>query len=832
MNKTLCLLVFSLGFSCLFGQVLPICESPANGANWKCLGPFSPPPLGPKAVPANTGTGAQMMVKFPNPKAPNPTEFYACTPTAGLFRTRNVRDSVPIWENITDSTRLPILGVRDFEFEPGNPDVIYAASGVRYPLEYERKYGMGILKTTDAGKSWKTTGLSFEQRHGPSPACLDIAVHPSGHDTIFAICEMNLYKSVKAGDSFYLVKTLPHPNVFNWGSTFRDIVFKPADPNTIYLSSDANYFYRSKDGGENWEEINMRDWGVAEEIGRMDIAVSEKNPSLIYLGCVTKTRKEAVVRSLDGGDTWKLVFYKPLNTSYEKHAFEISPNNDQVLYIGGYYVNKLTVSDSTAAAMTIGGGVMHLDHRGFAIVDDGQGHDLLYSANDGGLYVGFEKDKKWQWRDVSGLGFNNMQFYGIGVAEDYSSIPGGTQDLGIMVVYPDSQALKPAVGGDGTDCVVDKYDPNYVYGVTWALHPPKVIRSTDGGTTWAGGIEKGISGIGHPYYFQLSTHDNGYVYAGLQDVFRMPNKGSEWAQLGDIELRTDLPFRLTAMCVAPSDANVIYAYGDQVFKTENGMAAGNAVVWKALGKNIGRAAEPDNYGHPILAIEVDAANPDKVWISFNSNQSEFKVYFSGDGGQTWKNVSRGLPPFPVGALAFQAGTEDALYAGTDVGVFYNPRASDPDSEWLCFNSGLPVCIVSDLEMNYCEGKIVAATFGRGIWESPFASPSDFEAVEIEKDTTWDFAILRSDVVVKKGATLTLKGEIRALPGKKIRVEKNAKLVLDAAHIKDLCGAAWGGVELQEGSSGFFSFIFGKKPGTVELKNGAVVENTSLPGPGH
>ncbi len=811
----------------MFGQPVPICDSPSNGSQWTCLGPFSPPPLGPKVRPSNTGTGAQMQVKFPDPKLPNPKELYACTPTSGLFRTRNVLDSMPIWENITDSTRLPILGVRDFEFVPGNPDIIYVGSGVRYPLEFRRSYGMGIVKTTDGGWTWKMTGLRFEQRNYNSIPCLDILIHPTGHDTIFAICEMDLYKSVDAGDSFTLIKKQVHPNVFNWGYTFRDLVFQPGNPSVLYLSSDANYFYRSKDGGETWDETNVQDWGVNEEVGRMDIAVSNKNPNLIYLGCVTKTRTECVLRSLDGGDTWRLIFNKKLNTSYEKHAFEISPNDDHVLYLGGYYVNKITVQDSMAYSATIGGGEMHLDHRGLTIVDDGQGHDIIYSANDGGLYLGVEKDKKWQWKDVSGYGFNNMQFYGIGLAEDFSSVPGGTQDLGIMVIYKDGKNLKPAVGGDGTDCAVDKYDPNFVYGITWALHPPQIIRSTDGGVNWGGSFSKGINGTGDPYYYQLAAHENGFTYAGVQDVFRLPNKGEEWTQLGDIELRTDLPFTITAMCVAPSDANIIFAYGDQVYKTENGMAAGEAVRWKALGKNIGRAADPDNGGHPILAVEVDAANPDKVWISFNSNRSEFKVYFSDNGGETWQNVSLGLPPFPVTSLAFQAGTEDALYAGTDVGVFYNPRASDPNSEWLCFNSGLPVCIVADLEMNYCEGKIVAATFGRSIWESPFAGPSVFKTIEITKDTTWDFAILRSDVLVKKGAALTLKGEIRAMPGIKIKVEEKAKLVLDAAHLKDLCGEAWGGVELQEGGKGFFSFIFGKKPGLVEQKNGAVVENAIL-----
>ena len=271
---------------------------------------------------------------------------------------------------------------------------------------------------------------------------------------------------------------------------------------------------------------------------------------------------------------------------------------------------------------------------------------------------------------------------------------------------------------------------------------------------------------GDTYHHPLIAHENGYLYAGTKKVERLPHMGDTWEQVGDLQLATDNPWRVTAMAVAPSDANLIYAFGDQLYKTENANAPAGQVRWQSLRENIGDASDFRAGGSLILAVETDAANPDKVWAGFKTFDSPNKVYFSGDGGLTWANVSSGLPPFPVNALAFQAGTDDALYAGTDVGVFYNPRASDPDSEWLCFNNGLPVCLVSDLQMNYCVGKVVAGTFGRGIWESPFAAPSDFKTVEVRRDAVWDFKILRSDVVVKRGATLTLRGEIRLAPGKK------------------------------------------------------------------
>ncbi len=820
-QKLLLLCFFLLSGFASFSQTTPICTTPANGSAWSYLGPVTPPTPGPGANFGSTGTGAQIRVRFPNPSDPNPTELYASTPTGGLFRSKNILDSLPVWENITDSTRLPVLGVQGFAIDPKNPNLIYAGTGIRYPLDLRRSYGIGLLKSTDGGRSWSQTGLSFKPPGTIEQVCHEILIHPENADTLHVLCGKNYYRSSNGGATFDLKKTNPYPCPAGWGSAFRDLAFKPGEPSTLYLTTDAGYFFISKNSGDDWEEISMLDLGVAEAVYRMDVVVSQKNPELIYLACCGKN--EIILRSLDGGMSWQKVFEKNLRTSYEKHGFAISPNDDNTLYLGGVFAHQLSVTDSTTTERRIATYELHADHRDLTVVSDGNGNDILYSANDGGLYQGIFKNEKWQWTDVSGYGFNNMQFYGIGMAEDFSVVPGGTQDLGTMLIYQNEKATKPNLGGDGTNCAVDRYDPNLIYGVSWGGSPPTIHRSTDGGVRWSR-WNRGMNSNGDTYYHPLVTHENGYLYAGTKKVERLAHKADTWEQVGDLQLDTRNPWRVTAMSVAASDANVIYAYGDQLYKTENANAPAEQVRWQALGENIGDASNFQAGGSLILAVETDAANPSKVWVSFKTFDSPYKVYFSGNGGETWTNVSRGLPPFPVNALAFQAGTDDGLYAGTDVGVFYNPRASDPASEWLCFNNSLPVCLVTDLEMNYCFGKIVAGTFGRGIWESPFAEPSSFKTVEVNRNTSWNFKIFRSDVVVKRGTTLTLQGEIRMAAGKKITVEKDATLILDGARLKDLCGEPWEGIVTEEGSAGFLGLFFGSDPGRVELRNGAVVED--------
>ncbi len=825
MHKFLILLLLSIfHFLPAFGQTPPVCDTPANGAKWRCLGPLSTPELGPGARPAHTGTGAQILLKFAAPNEPNPQTMYACTPTGGLFRSRNVLDSIPVWENLTDSTRLPVLGVQDVEFMPGDPDVIFIGTGIRYPLDLRRSYGIGMLKSTDGGHTWNRTGLTFNPPGGVTEVCHKILVNPDNTDIIHALCGPRYYKSVDGGKTFKLKKLHYYRCPAGWPPAFRDLALKPGDPRVLYLTSDGNQFYTSSDEGETWEERNVMDLGAKSEVYRMDIALSQRTPGLIYLGCKLE-KKEVILRSQDGGGTWETVFDQYLNTSYEKHAFEISPNSDSVLYLGGLHIYQVNISNEKSTRKVIGGSQLHLDHRDLAVATDGHGGDILYSANDGGLYRGTFDGKGWNWTDISGHGMNNMQLYGIGVAEDFSIIPGGTQDLGIVLIYPDSTAVKPNIGGDGTDCVVDPYDSDYIYGISWGIGPPQMRRSINAGIKWSSSYQRGLDPHGDPYFYQIATHENGYVYAGTQNVFRLPHIGKAWEQLGDLNLPNTLPWKVTALAIAPSDANFIYAIGDVLYKTENANAPSGEVLWQKLDGNMGDAADLDIAGGKYAVVEVDAGDPRKVWVGFNNYDSDYKVLFSADGGTTWSNVSAGLPSFPVNALAFQAGTDDALYAGTDVGVYYNPRASDPNSEWRCFNTGLPVCLVTDLEMNYCHNTIVAGTFGRGVWASPMAAPSEFETIEIRDDTIWNFKLLRSDVVVTKGHTLTLKGEIRVATDHKIVVEKNATLLLDGAQVRPLCGESWQGIETRAAPGGLWGWLFGGRDGTVELKNGAAVFNS-------
>jgi len=74
-----------------------------------------------------------------------------------------------------------------------------------------------------------------------------------------------------------------------------------------------------------------------------------------------------------------------------------------------------------------------------------------------------------------------------------------------------------------------------------------------------------------------------------------------------------------------------------------------------------------------------------------------------------------LPNLPANTIAYEKNSADGLYVGLDVGVFYRDTIL---GNWITFMKNLPNVIVKELEIYYPDHKIRAATFGRGLWESP------------------------------------------------------------------------------------------------------------------
>jgi hypothetical protein len=244
------------------------------------------------------------------------------------------------------------------------------------------------------------------------------------------------------------------------------------------------------------------------------------------------------------------------------------------------------------------------------------------------------------------------------------------------------------------------------------------------------------------------------------------------------------------------------------------------VTWTDIGLNL-----PPVAWATVSDIAVDPDDADRLWVGFNgygpvsnnSIQGLNRVYFSMNGGATWTDFTKNLLAFPISCLIYQRGSDDVLFAGTDVGVF---RYNNSSQTWECFNNFLPAVPVTRLEINYCKNKIRAATFGRGVYESDLpALPSE----TVNAPVTWTgVRYLSNDLTVSPGATLTLKGTLYMSKGKRVIVQRGATLLIDGGTITNACGDMWYGIELWGTRS--VAQTQTAAQGRVLLQNNARIEN--------
>ena len=79
--------------------------------------------------------------------------------------------------------------------------------------------------------------------------------------------------------------------------------------------------------------------------------------------------------------------------------------------------------------------------------------------------------------------------------------------------------------------------------------------------------------------------------------------------------------------------------------------------------------------------------------------------------------------------------ENDLYIGTSLGVYHT---NDSMSEWEVYDKNLPNVPVRDIEFNIEDQKIIIATYGRGVWQSPIEvkkADIDISLIEINSNNS-------------------------------------------------------------------------------------------------
>jgi photosystem II stability/assembly factor-like uncharacterized protein len=216
----------------------------------------------------------------------NTNEFYVGYASGGLWYTNNNGTSfTPVMDN------SPTQNVGDIAIDWKN-GTIWVGTGESNSSRSSYS-GIGILKSTDKGRTWKNVGLTDSHHIGR------IIINKNNPNEV-------------------VIGVIGH----------------------LYSKNKQRGIYKTTDGGKTWENTLFID----EMTGVIDIAVSPKNPNVLFAASWERIRKawdfdgdgngSAIYKSTDAGTTWKKLTTKgkgfPVGTGVGRIG--LAAFNDDIVY--------------------------------------------------------------------------------------------------------------------------------------------------------------------------------------------------------------------------------------------------------------------------------------------------------------------------------------------------------------------------------------------------------------------------------------------------------------------------------------------------------------------
>lgn len=646
----------------------------ATTAAWVALGPFGSP--------SNGGDAGRVQVIRTHTN--NFNHIFVGTAAGGLWISTNGGTSYS-----TSTDLLPSLGVSDIAISPTNSNVIYIATGDK---DAGDTHSTGVMKSTDGGITFATTGLTWTTDQ--TRRIYRLLIDPTNANNMIVGSSVGIYRSIDAGVTWSLTA----------GQHVYDMEYKPGSPSTVYAVT-TNNLLKSIDGGATFSSL-----AVVGSSNRLSLAVTPANPNYVYiLASAPSNAFGGLYRSTNSGAAFTLMSTTPnifdwaVNGSgtsgqgWYDISIDASPTNANEIIAGGVNTWRSTNGGTSWTLHThwTGGGGRPYVHADLHHVYYVSG-TTIFLGHDGGISRTTNGGTTYSTINAN---MNIAQIYKLGnSATTAGRIITGHQDNGTNLSNGSAWSL--VRGGDGMDCFVDWNNNNilvssYVNGA--------FARSTNGGTSWSN-IVTGLTGTGAwvAPIVQDPAAPNTY-YAGYQSMFKSTNGGAAWVQMGSTSMGA-----IDEIYVCASNPNVIYATTTgSVWKTTNG---GTSWINVTTGVPVGSAA--------ITDITCDNLNPNNVYVTLSGYVAGTKVYASNNGGATWSNYSTGLPNIPANCIIYRNNTPQVLYVGTDVGVYYRESSM---SSWLSYSNLLPNVVIDELDIFYPTQKLRAATYGRGVWETPLYS---------------------------------------------------------------------------------------------------------------
>jgi photosystem II stability/assembly factor-like uncharacterized protein len=647
------------------------------------------------------------------------------------------------WLNVSDGFfRTSSVGA--LAISESHPNVLYAGMG-ECSLRGNISPGDGVYRSEDGGATWVPAGLE-ETRHIGK-----IAVDPGNPSRLYVAAlghafgpnpERGLYRSEDGARSWELVLT----GGVDAGAV--DVCLDQANPRTLFAAlwnvrrqpwrldsgGEGSGLFRSRDGGDSWEDLTPRLGLEAGPVGKIGVAVSPARTRRVW--AIVEAEGGGLFRSDDGGEAWHRVSDRAdlgARAFYYMHL-TAHPTDHETLYVLNHLLWKSVNggADWTALASP------HPDHHALWI--DPRDPKRMILGCDGGATVSFDGGDSWS--SVFGQPTGEMyhvttddrfpyRVYGAQQDNSTISIPSRDEDLGL------NEREWYEVGGSESGYVaVSRDDPDVVYaGSSGGGEGGRITRYNRRSrqrrdiSPWPQKTG-GLAASDYRYRFQwtspivLSPHDQSVLYVGSNVLFRSKDEGETWEVVSP-DLTRDDPGKQAASGgpISPDNSGV-EVYCTIFTIAESPVRPG--VIW--TGSDDGRVhlttdggeswADVTPDGLPewslISIVEPSAGDPDAAYLAATRYKLDDRspyLFKTTDAGLSWTPITDGIEPLDyTRAIRHDPDCAGLLFCGTETGVYVS---FDDGGRWQQLALNLPIVPIHDLAVAHDD--LIAATHGRSFW---------------------------------------------------------------------------------------------------------------------
>jgi photosystem II stability/assembly factor-like uncharacterized protein len=671
------------------------------------------------------------------------TFYFGCS-GGGVWKTDN---GGVYWKNVSDRY-FKTGSVGAIAVSEADPNVIYVGMGESC-IRGNVSHGDGVYKSTDGGKTWVHLGLE-DTRH-----IARVRIHPQDPDLVYVAAlghafgpneergifrsqdggqtwENVLFKSEKAGAADLSID-LTNPRIM-----YAAIWEAQRLPYDVKSGGPDSGLWKTRDGGDTWQDISGSPGLPPGPIGRIGVAASPARSGRVW--ALIEAEEGGMYRSDNGGESWEKMSSQPELLSrpfYYTHAFA-HPTDPDTCYVLSNRNWKSTDGGRTFQRFH----TPHDDNHDMWI--DPKNPNRIVHGNDEGASVSYNGGEDWTRLDNQ----PTSQFYHVttdtnfpyrvyGAAQDCSTISIPIRSHSGAITSTDWYAVG---GGESGYIAVRSDDPNIVYA---GHHVNGRVTRYDHRTGQARDIKvwpEAAAGWGAKdveYRFQwtfpivLSPHDPGVLYVTGNHVFRTTDEGSSWEVLSpDLTRNDESKMNAPGGPITKESTNVEY-YGTIFAFTESpiepgqlwaGSDDGLLHVSRDNGKTWTNVTPKDLPEWSLISIiEASPHDPAVAYVAatrYKLDDTNPYLFKTIDYGKSWQRITSGIPDHDfTRVIREDPARRGLLYAGTETGVYVS---FDDGVNWQPLQQNMPHVPVHDFVIK--DSDLVVATHGRSFWVLDDLSP--------------------------------------------------------------------------------------------------------------